>query len=136
MLNQKLRLRSGFQLPARASAFEMRNLFRVAQKITCSEQGFRKSVLRNGLELAKKCSPKLLDFLSVNDSVFCIRNTSVIASQSKIIHSKSAIYKRLSNATPERQIMPSHNKPKYGLCNRIGEVKKLYKLPLNAKCDL
>jgi len=30
------------------------NLFRVPQKITCSEQGFRKIRFANGLELAEK----------------------------------------------------------------------------------
>src|SRR5690554_6506746 len=50
----KLRLRSGFQPPARASAFECRNLFRVPQKITCSEQEFRKIRFANGLGLTEK----------------------------------------------------------------------------------
>ena len=40
------------------------NLFRVPQKITCSEQGFRKIRFANGLELAKKNSPKLFSSCS------------------------------------------------------------------------
>src|SRR5690606_1430111 len=50
----KLRLRSGFQPPARASGFEVRNLFRASQNITCSVRVNRKSALRIGLGKAEK----------------------------------------------------------------------------------
>src|SRR5690606_7496373 len=50
----KLRLRSGFQPPARASGFEVRNLFRASQNITCSVRVNRKSALRVGLGKAEK----------------------------------------------------------------------------------
>lgn len=40
-----------------------RNLFRVPQKITCSEQGFRKIRFANGLELAKNSTKLFFIFV-------------------------------------------------------------------------
>ena len=42
-----------FSAPAGASAFEVRNLFRGPQKITCSEQGFRKIRAVHGLKASR-----------------------------------------------------------------------------------
>src|SRR5690606_32045336 len=54
MLNQNCDFGAVFSLLQGQVLLRYGNLFRVPQKITCSEQGFRKIRFANGLELAEK----------------------------------------------------------------------------------
>lgn len=65
MLNKTATLER-FSAPAGASAFEVRNLFRGPQKITCSEQGFRKIRAVHGLKSNRNEQSELLPVLLPN----------------------------------------------------------------------